>query len=67
MNEPLGLPKGSVRSILALGQVLLMAGVTAFALVQDAASELTMMVVGADIATVSSIATYYFVERAKSG
>lgn len=67
MNEPLGLPKGSVRSILALGVLLAVAGGSAFLIVADAGSDLTKIVVGGWIATLANVTQAYFGMRQNGG
>src|SRR2546427_816155 len=44
MDEPLGLPRGSVRSLLSLGVALGAFAIAGFLLVQDASSDLTKVV-----------------------
>ncbi len=60
MAEPLGLPKGSVRSLLALGGLLGIGAITGFLLAHDASGDLTKIVIGADIAAFSNAMGYYF-------
>ena len=59
-EEPLGLPRGSVRSLMSLG-VLLMAGLIAgYLLVDDASSDLTKVVIGGWIAALGNVIGFYF-------
>ena len=45
-GRPLGLPKGSVRSLMSLGVVLAAGAIAGFLLVEDTTADLTKMVVG---------------------
>ena len=59
-DEPLGLPRGSVRSLMSLG-VLLGAGLIAgYLLVDDASSDLTKVVIGGWIAALGNVIGFYF-------
>jgi hypothetical protein len=69
MNEekqPLWMPKGSVRSILALGVVLASAGGSAFLIVENSGGDLANIVVGAWAATLGSVVAFYFGTRVGS-
>ncbi len=44
---PLGLPRGSVRSLMSLGVVVAAAAIAGFLLAEDASSDLTKIAVGA--------------------
>ena len=60
IDEPLGLPRGSVRSLLSLGVVLGAFAIAGFLLVQDASSDLTKVVVGGWIAALGNVIGFYF-------
>ena len=66
-EEPLGLPRGSVRSLMSLGVVLTAAAIAGFLLVQDASSDLTKIVVGGWIAALGNVIGFYFGVRSGSG
>ena len=59
-EEPLGLPRGSVRSLLSLGVVLGAFAIAAYLLVQDTSSDLTKVVVGGWIAALGNVIGFYF-------
>ncbi len=60
-GEPLGLPRGSVRSTLALGLVAALIGITAFLVVAD--RQLAETALGAFLAMAGSVSTFYFLNR----
>ncbi len=62
-KEPLGLPKGSVRSLMSLGVVLAAGAIAGFLIVEDSSSDLTKMVVGGWIAALGNIIGFYFGAR----
>ena len=62
-GRPLGLPKGSVRSLMSLGVVLAAAAIAGFLLVQDSSSDLAQMVVGGWIAALGNVIGFYFGAR----
>ena len=62
-EEPLGLPKGSVRSLMSLGVVLAAGAIAGFLLVEDASADLTKMVVGGWIAALGNVIGFYFGAR----
>jgi hypothetical protein len=62
-GEPLGLPKGSVRSLMSLGVVVVAGAIAAFLLVEDASSDLTKIVVGGWIAALGNVIGFYFGAR----
>ena len=62
-EEPLGLPKGSVRSLMSLGVVLAAAAIAGFLLVEDTSADLTKMVVGGWIAALGNVIGFYFGAR----
>ena len=62
-KEPLGLPRGSVRSLMSLGVVLAAGAVVGFLLVEDASADLTKIVVGGWIAALGNVIGFYFGAR----
>ena len=60
IDEPLGLPKGSVRSLLSLGVVLGAFAIAAYLLAVDTSSDLTKVVVGGWIAALGNVVGFYF-------
>jgi len=62
-GEPLGLPKGSVRSLMSLGVVLAAGAMAGFVLAQDSSADLTKMVVGGWIAALGNVIGFYFGAR----
>ena len=59
-DEPLGLPRGSVRSLLSLGVLLSAALIVAYLLVDDSGSDLTKVVIGGWIAALGNVIGFYF-------
>jgi hypothetical protein len=59
-DEPLGMPRGSVRSLLSLGVVLGAFAIAAYLLVEDSSSDLTKVVVGGWIAALGNVIGFYF-------
>jgi len=59
-DTPLGLPPGSVRSLLSLGVVLGAFAIAGFLLVEDTSSDLTKVVVGGWIAALGNVIGFYF-------
>ena len=59
-DEPLGLPRGSVRSLLSLGVVLGAFAIAAYLLVDDTSSDLTKVVIGGWIAALGNVIGFYF-------
>lgn len=59
-DEPLGMPKGSVRSLLSLGVVLGAFAIAAYLLAADTGSDLTKVVVGGWIAALGNVIGFYF-------
>ncbi len=59
-QEPLGLPRGSVRSIMSLAVLLAGAAIAGFLLVEDSASDLTKVVVGGWVAALGNVIGFYF-------
>ncbi len=62
-DEPLGLPRGSVRSLMSLWVVLAAGAIVGFLLAHDASSDLTKMVVGGWIAALGNVIGFYFGSR----
>mgnify|MGYP001588322925 CR=1 FL=1 len=62
-DEPLGLPRGSVRSLMSLGVVVVAGGIAGFLLVDDASSDLAKMVVGGWITALGNVIGFYFGSR----
>ena len=62
-EEPLGLPKGSVRSVMSLGVLAVAAGLAAVLLVRESGSDLTQMVIGGWIAALGNVIGFYFGSR----
>jgi len=59
-EEPLGLPRGSVRSLVSLGVVLAAAGIAGFLLAHDTSSDLTKVVIGGWVAALGNVIGFYF-------
>ncbi len=66
-QEPLGLPRGSVRSLMSLGVVLAAGAIAGFLLAEDASSDLTKVVVGGWIAALGNVIGFYFGVRSGGG
>ena len=66
-QEPLGLPRGSVRSLMSLGVVLAAGAIAGFLLAQDSSSDLAKMVVGGWIAALGNVIGFYFGARTGGG
>jgi hypothetical protein len=64
-DEPLGLPKGSVRSLLSLAVVTGAFAIAAYLLVEDTSSDLTKVVVGGWIAALGNVIGFYFGVRSR--
>lgn len=62
-DQPLGLPQGSVRAILSIGVVVVVAAIGAFLIVQDSSSDLSKLVVGGLIAALGNVIGSYFGSR----
>ncbi len=62
-GRPLGLPKGSVRSLMSLAVVLAAGAIAGFLLAQDSSSDLAKMVVGGWIAALGNVIGFYFGAR----
>ncbi len=62
-DRPLGLPKGSVRSLMSLGVGLAAGAIAGFLLVEDTWADLTKMVGGGWIAALGNVIGFYFGTR----
>lgn len=63
-GEPLGLPRGSVRSLMSLGVLAVAAAIAVALLLQDPGSDLTKVVIGGWIAALGNVIGFYFGVRA---
>ena len=63
-EEPLGLPRGSVRSVMSLGVLVVAAGIAVTLLVQDPESDLTKVMIGGWVAALGNVIGFYFGVRA---
>jgi hypothetical protein len=59
-DEPLGLPRGSVRSLLSLAVVAGAFAIAAYLLVEDTSSDLTKVMIGGWIAALGNVIGFYF-------
>ena len=66
-QEPLGLPRGSVRSLMSLGVVLAAGAIAGFLLAEDSSADLTKVVVGGWIAALGNVIGFYFGARTGGG
>jgi hypothetical protein len=66
-EEPLGLPRGSVRSMLSLGVLAVAAAIAGVLLVQEPGSDMTKLVIGGWIAALGNVIGFYFGVRAGEG
>ena len=64
-DEPLGLPRGSVRSLLSLGVVLGAFAIAAYLLAEHTSSDLTKVVIGGWIAALGNVIGFYFGVRSR--
>lgn len=62
-GEPLGLPRGSVRSLLSVGVVAVAAALAAILLLREPGSDLTKVVIGGWIAALGNVIGFYFGAR----
>jgi hypothetical protein len=63
-GEPLGLPRGSVRSMMSLGVLGVAAVIAAALLLEDPDSDLTKVVIGGWVAALGNVIGFYFGVRA---
>ena len=62
-NEPLGLPRGSVRAVMSVAVVLIAGAIVALLLVREPSSDLTMMAVGGWATALGNVIGFYFGAR----
>jgi hypothetical protein len=62
-DEPLGLPKGSVRSVMSLAVIAGAAAIAGFLLAHDSGSDLAKMVVGGWLTALGNVIGFYFGSR----
>ncbi len=62
-EEPLGLPRGSVRSLMSLSVVIVAGAIAGYLIVSDSSSDLTKMVVGGWITALGNVIGFYFGSR----
>ena len=62
-QEPLGLPRGSVRSLMSLAVVVAAAVIAALLIAREPSSDLTKIVVGGWIAALGNVIGFYFGAR----
>ncbi len=66
-NEPMGMPKGTVRAIMSLAVVLAACVVTGFLVANDPASDMTKMIVGGWATALGNVIGFYFGARGAEG
>jgi len=66
-DEPLGMPKGTVRAIMSLAVVLAACVVTGFLVASDPASDMTKMIVGGWATALGNVIGFYFGARGAEG
>ena len=66
-NEPMGLPKGTVRAVMSLAVVLAACVVTAFLVANDPTSDMTKMIVGGWATALGNVIGFYFGARGAEG
>lgn len=62
-EEPLGLPRGSVRSLMSLGVIVVAGAIAGFLIVHDSSSDLAKMVVGGWVTALGNVIGFYFGSR----
>ena len=62
-NEPLGLPRGSVRAVMSVTVVLVAGAIVAVLILRKPSSDLTMMVVGGWATALRNVIGFYFGAR----
>ncbi len=65
-NEPLGLPRGSVRAVMSVAVVLIAGAIVALLLVREPSSDLTTMVVGGWATALGNVIGFYFGARSRA-
>lgn len=63
LAEPLGLPRGSVRSIISLAVILVAAAIAGFLLAEDPSSDLAKLTVGGWLTALGNVIGFYFGTR----
>jgi uncharacterized membrane protein required for colicin V production len=61
--EPLGLPRGSVRSVISLAVILMAAAIAGVLLAQDPSSDLAKLTVGGWLTALGNVIGFYFGTR----
>lgn len=67
VQEPLGLPRGSVRALMSLVVVLAAAGLAAYLMVDDPQSDLTKTFIGGWTTALGNVIGFYFGSRSTEG
>lgn len=62
-EEPLGLPRGSVRSLMSLSVIIVAGAIAGYLIVHDTSSDLTKMVAGGWITALGNVIGFYFGAR----
>ena len=62
-NEPLGLPRGSVRAVMSVTVVLVAGAIVAVLIMREPSSDLTKMVVGGWATALGNVIGFYFGAR----
>ncbi len=62
-NEPLGLPRGSVRAVMSVAVVLVAGAIVAVLILREPSSDLTKMVVGGWATALGNVIGFYFGAR----
>jgi hypothetical protein len=62
-NEPLGLPRGSVRAVMSVTVVLVAGAIVAVLILREPSSDLTKMVVGGWATALGNVIGFYFGAR----
>jgi hypothetical protein len=66
-NEPLGLPRGSVRAVMSVTVVLVAGAIVAVLILREPSSDLTKMVVGGWATALGNVIGFYFGARSTVG
>ncbi len=66
-NEPLGLPRGSVRAVMSVTVVLVAGAIVAVLILREPSSDLTKMVVGGWATALGNVIGFYFGARSTAG
>lgn len=62
-NEPLGMPKGSVRALMSIAVIVAAAAIGVALLISDPSSDLTTMMVGGWATALGNVIGFYFGTR----